>query len=86
MGSPLITSQIMHVIELLLKWIFRIIDYNFFFRQPLQPTSKRNKITMRLRTNQELCTQHLQAFMDIYKHFKRQRSFTQCTSKSLPTL
>jgi hypothetical protein len=27
MGPPLITSQIMHVTELLLKWISRIIPY-----------------------------------------------------------
>jgi hypothetical protein len=56
----------MHVTKLLLKWISRSIHYKKKFREPLQPTSKCNKITMKLRTNQEPCA-HKHSHIN-YKH------------------
>jgi hypothetical protein len=53
MGPPLMTSQIIYVTELFLKWISRIIPYKKKFRQPLQPSSECNKITRRSKTNLE---------------------------------
>ncbi len=66
MGPPLITSQIMHVIELLLKWIPRILNYEI-----------KNKPGI-------MCTQHLQAFMDIVRSSKLSKPKTTKDHRSLP--
>jgi hypothetical protein len=66
-GPHLMTSKIIHVSELILRWISKIIPYKFFLQQTLQQTNKSNNISLKEKQTKNSEQVHANLERKVYK-------------------